>query len=111
MKPFLVSLVTVLILTLGCTGRKHFISDSTYRSQVEKQFEQRKKLAGHRNHQLFGVFDKDLSVEQEEALRFLFAYMPLSDLADYTGEYYLSQVNLSFQARDEFSWGKDIPDD
>lgn len=111
MKTIFYSLILSLAILCSCTGKKHFISDRDYRSQVEQQFEKRKKLARHRHSELFGVFEKDLTVEQQEALKFLFAYMPLSDLADYNGEYYLDQVNLTFQARDTFAWCSTLPED
>lgn len=111
MRRVIFSLVLASLLFPACTGKKHFISDSSYRSQVEKQFEKRRKMAHLREDVLFGVFNNTLTTEQEEALKFLYAYMPLSDLADYTGEYYLEQVNLSLMARDTFSWGKEIPED
>ena len=111
MRRVIFSLVLASLLFPACTGKKHFISDSSYRSQVEKQFEKRRKMAHLREDVLFGVFNNNLTTEQEEALKFLYAYMPLSDLADYTGEYYLEQVNLSLMARDTFSWVKEIPED
>ena len=37
--------------------------------------------------------------------------MPLSDLADYDGEFHLNQVRTAFKARDYFDWGKTIPED
>lgn len=104
-------LVTATLLILSCSGNKHFISDSEYRALVNKQFENRHQLFHSREKQLFSVLDQKLSLQQQEALKFLFAYMPLSDLADYDGEYYLQQVNYSFMARDTFSWGKTIPED
>ncbi|MDL2297153.1 redoxin domain-containing protein, partial [Bacteroidales bacterium OttesenSCG-928-E04] len=42
---------------------------------------------------------------------FLYAYMPLSDLGDYDGNFFLNQVRYSFKARDYFTWGKTIPED
>lgn len=111
MRLFIISLLAITLILAGCTGKKHFISDSTYRTQVEKQFELRTKLAQHREKQLFEIFNRELSTEQEEALKFLYAYMPLSDLADYDGDFFLNHVNLSFEARNEFTWGKQIPEE
>ena len=37
--------------------------------------------------------------------------MPLSDLADYDGEFFLANVNISLRALDESPWGKDIPEE
>ena len=38
------------------------------------------------------VFDSALSVEQKEALQFLYAYMPLPDVVDYPGSFHLMNV-------------------
>lgn len=35
---------------------------------------------------LFAIFDTSLSDYEREALEFLYAYMPLADIADYSGE-------------------------
>ena len=48
---------------------------------------------------------------EREAMEFLYAYMPLSDLADYEPSFYLQQVRYAFKAREEMPWGKDIPED
>ncbi|GHT77694.1 transglutaminase [Bacteroidia bacterium] len=91
---------------------KHFLKDQTYREQVHQQFEKRKSEAKNRQEALFSVFDREnLSLEQREALEFLYAYMPLSDLADYDGDFFLKQVDMAFQTREYFSWGKTVPDD
>lgn len=106
-------LTTVIMLT-ACnnSSETHFLKDKAYREQVHKQFLERKELAAGRSHELFSVFDKqDLTLEKKEALEFLYAYMPLSDLADYDGEFFLRQVESAFEARDYFAWGKTIPDD
>lgn len=100
----------ILVVLVSCSGNKHFITDSTYRKLVDSQFESRRRLAIHREKQLFEVFNRDLTLQQEEALKFLYAYMPLSDLADYNGDYFLAQINLAFLARDSFNWGKQIPE-
>lgn len=86
-------------------------SDPAYSQQVHKQFLARKKLAASRNQALFDVFNQKLTSQEKEALEFLYAYMPLSDLADYDGEFYLNQVRTAFKARDYFGWGKTIPED
>lgn len=101
-------LVVVLVLT-SCK-RDHFITDREYRNKVEKQFELQKLLAANRSEQLFAVFDQGLPLREEEALKFLYAYMPLSDLADYDGSFFLENVRASFAARDTFAWGKTVPE-
>ena len=49
--------------------------------------------------------------EQEmEALRFLYAYMPLADVTDYPIEFYLENVRATFEAREQMPWGKKVPE-
>lgn len=43
------------------------------------------------------------------ALAFLYAYMPQSDLIDYPFSFFKQQVDIAFEARETFSWGKSIP--
>lgn len=42
---------------------------------------------------------------------FLYAYMPIGDVTDYSGDYYLENVRLSGQTRTEMPWGDLIPDE
>ena len=110
--PFLVLVVSAALALASCEKEKHFLTEETYRKQVQEQFEKRKTEVRYRSNALFSVFENNsLGVAQHEALEFLYAYMPLCDLADYTGEFFLSQVDAAFRARDYFSWGKTIPDD
>ncbi len=107
--------IFILFLSSGCVGKKtedsHFLTKKEYRDQVHEQFLKRKELASNRNDELFSVFEReDLTTEQREALEFLYAYMPLSDLADYDGSFFLGQVNAAFKAREYFDWGKAIPE-
>ncbi len=106
-------LLTMLFLGNSCKEKEtHFLTNAAYRNQVHEQFLKRKEEAKHRKDALFSVFETEgLSLEQKEAMEFLYAYMPLCDLADYDGEFFLKQVNGAFCARDYFSWGKTVPED
>ncbi|MDR0971256.1 MAG: transglutaminase-like domain-containing protein [Bacteroidales bacterium] len=55
--------------------------------------------------------ENDALDKREEYLKFLKAYMPLSDIADYDEAFFLKQVDYAIKARDYFSWGKQIPED
>lgn len=105
--------LALILLITGCKeSEKHFLTNQDYRTKVHEQFLQRKALAANREQALFSVLEKEgLDLERKEALEFLYAYMPLCDLADYDGEFFLRQVNSSFEAREYFSWGKTIPED
>ncbi len=108
---YLTIIVLLTIILFSCNEKKHLINDSEYRGIVEKQFSKQKSLAADRSNELFKVFEQDLTLEEREALKFLYAFMPLNDLADYTGENFLSNIRVSLQAKSFFSWGNIIPDD
>jgi hypothetical protein len=78
---------------------------------IYKRFEYNKNLATGRAKALFAVFDEPLTKEEKEALIFLYAYMPLHDLASHDGKFYLQNVRSSLKARKEMTWGASIPDD
>lgn len=108
--PAVVGLAAVIIMT-SYHRETHFLADADYRAQVEKDFEARKVLAEGRATELFSVLDSNLSIEEREAMQFLYAYMPYSDLADYDGDFFLKQVRYAFAARDTFAWGRIVPED
>jgi transglutaminase-like putative cysteine protease len=105
-----ISLVVILWLLSSCDRGGHFITDRVYLEKVKERFEETKVTAKNRSEQLFKVFDQDLTRAEEEALMFLYAYMPLSDLADYDGSFFLQNVRSSLAARDTFDWGKQVPE-
>jgi transglutaminase-like putative cysteine protease len=107
---FAVSNTNLFAGTGGGSGN-HLINNKEYRSKVESSFKEREQLAHHRKDKLFNVFGSGLSLQQEEALKYLFAYMPLSDLADYEGDFFLKNANIALKTRKESPWGKSIPEE
>lgn len=102
--------VLILSIVLFACNNAHFLKEESYRNQVAQDFEQKKQALPHGD--LFAIFgDSALSVYEREALMFLYAYMPIGDVTDYPGDYYLENVRLSKQTRDEMPWGKEIPDE
>lgn len=99
-----------LFLVSACKGPEHLLKDSAYRRLVHQQFQKRAELVRGRQQELFSVLI-GLNRAEREAMEFLYAFMPLSDLANLDGQYFLEQVRTAFQARQYFSWGQDIPDD
>lgn len=97
-------------LLSGCGKKNHFITDKSYRAQVHEDYLNRTKLAERRSEALFAGMDT-LCVKEREAMEFLYAYMPYSDLADYDFVYFLKHVRYAFKAQQEMAWGKDVPED
>ncbi len=94
------------LLFAACHHDPHFITDKDYRNEVHADFEAR--IA---EFPMLDVQLDTLSRMEREAMEFLYAYMPLSDLADYEPSFYLNQVRYAFKARNEMPWGKDVPED
>ncbi len=107
----------IAILLLGATlmmvscGRKPLIENPATLADVSSMLAKQKELAKNRNAQLFDVFNQKLTPDEKQALEYLYAYMPLSDLADYSGNYYLDEVNTTLEARKEMPWVKNIPEE
>jgi transglutaminase-like putative cysteine protease len=110
MKIYILFFAASLCLLLNSCSADHLITDEKYRLKVENDFSERESLAEGRKDQLFDIFDEKLSERQVEAMKFLFAYMPLSDLADYTGQFFLANADLSLKTLSDRKWGKQIPE-
>lgn len=108
-KKHLFALVFTLLVWTSCNNQQHFITDAAYRAEVENDFQA--KQAALPNGNLFAVFNDQMTPEEREALTFMYAYMPIGDITDYNGDFYLKNIRSSFQARNEMPWGDSIPED
>lgn len=52
----------------------------------------------------------NLSQEEADAMKFLYAYMSTPDILDYSPDFYVENIRLSLQADREMPWGKSVPD-
>ena len=98
--------VAAVVLLAACGRDPHFITDKDYRAEVHADYEARMA-----EYPMLGVQLDTLSRMEREAMEFLYAYMPLSDLADYAPSFFLQQVRYAFKAREEMPWGKEVPED
>jgi len=100
--PFLLS---------GTNVSAQLIKDSKTLSEIQVMLQKQQQMASGRSQQLFDVYKSPLTTDEKQALDYLYAYMPLSDLADYNGDFYLQNVKAALKARSEMSWGKAVPED
>ena len=99
---------TILLLTMlatlffnSCSTGENFDENG----KIAKDFEKRRELVGGN---YFDAFDS-LKGERLQAMQFLYAYMPLPDIADCSAEYHLQNVDYALKARAEMPWGKSVP--
>ena len=108
MKKLLLSLfIALTAFNAAQAGYYHFISDDKYRAQVHKDFTEKMQLVGKN---FFSATQSVPSVAEQEALEFLYAYMPVADVTDYTTAFYLDNVKAAFKAREEMPWGRSVPE-
>ena len=99
--------IGLVLMTQSCTS-KHLISDEAERAIVQEDFE--KRVATLNQGNLFDVFNQPMTDIQKEAMTFLYAYMPLGDITDYSGEFFLENIDYTLKAKEEMPWGKLIPE-
>ena len=88
--------ITLLILALGLLvscSEKYYVSD--YNARLK---ENGGALAP------FMAIPGGLSSQESDALKFLYAYMPLADITDYPVDFYVENVKASLATRQEMGW-------
>lgn len=105
-----IACMLVFLLTEN-TLHAQLITDGKTKAEVQQMLKKQQTLAAGRSRQLFDVLKTPLTADEKQALEYLYAYMPLSDLADYNGDFFLQQVKAVLKARNEMKWGKSIPED
>jgi len=123
MKHIIRVAVAAVLLASACTGEKHFITDKAFREQVHRDYERRMaalwgEIPGQAGDDAKGkageaargltreswALPEGMTVEEREALEFLYAYMPTADAADYRAGFYLRNVRAALRTREEMGW-------
>lgn len=79
--------------------------------RLESDLKIQQELAAKRSQKLFKPLAILSDPDEKQAMSFLLAYAPLSDLADYDAGFFLENVRMSLKARQERPWGMQIPED
>lgn len=98
----------VMAVLLSC-GNNHLIVDRSYRETVEADYGRRISMFAPEVTPLFSLADTIRNKQLREAVEFLLAYMPLSDIAVYDPGFLLANANAALSAREEMPWGDSIP--
>ena len=83
-KIFSVAMLAMILLG-ACSADENFDENG----RIAKAFEARRNIVGGN---YFGIFDT-LDGQRLQAMQFMYAYMPLPDIADYPAEYHLQNVD------------------
>lgn len=102
--------ITSVVAGAATENAAHFLADKTYREIVHADFLKREPLIKKALGAGYAQFSQ-LDVAKREAMEFLYAYMPLNDVADYSFHFFRQQMEYAMKAREEMAWGRAIPDD
>ena len=89
--------VSSTLLLLSCSG-----------NLTDKDLKSKRSLI--RDQGLFLVVDTTSDRELKKALKFLYAYMPLGDIADYDGSLFAEAAKIALSTKHTTDWGPEIPD-
>jgi transglutaminase-like putative cysteine protease len=107
----LISIILISFLFFSCSKKPVLIQDPERLADIQRMLSVQKELTSNSQIPIWDIFDQKLTSEEKQALEFLYAYMPLSDLADYQPEFFLKNTQFSLKARQEMPWGKSIPEE
>ncbi len=99
-----------LAVLLSCSSG-HLIEDKSLRESVAGDYRARSGIYSGVRGDLFGMADTVTDPALREAVTFLLAYMPLSDLAVYEPGYLADNAAAAIKAKEEMPWGRSVPAD
>lgn len=103
MKKRLLTLLLTSVVAVGCSSDSALIQDKAARKRVAAQ------IAGRADW--LPATPEGVTPAQKEAMDFLYAYMPVGDVADYPVDLYLANVKSSLQAIEQMPWGATVPNE
>ena len=92
--------ISALAVPMICSCASHFISEKNFRDNVASDFASRSEILHAAGVDLASM---NLSLDEQEALEFLYAYMPLGDMVNQSSEFWLDNYRLTRQAVETLS--------
>ena len=77
--------------------------------QLDRDYSKKRFSVNDRS--LFLVVDTVKNKELKQALKFLYAYMPLGDISDYDASLYVDAAKISIASKYSTEWGPEIPEE
>lgn len=103
--------ILALFLLASCNSKSALIQNPERLKDMQHMLAVQKELTQKSVKPIWNVFDQQLTPDEKQAMEFMYAYMPLSDLADYSPDFFLKNVRYSLKARAEMPWGTKIPEE
>src|ERR1035437_8778272 len=106
-----ITVILFIVLFMSCAKKQSLIQNPARLSDIQRMLMVQKELTSKSLLPTWDIFKQQLPEPERQAMEFLYAYMPLSDLADYKPEFFLKNVQMSLKARHEMPWGETIPEE
>ena len=104
-----VSLFLFQILISSIWGQ--LISNPERLQDIRRMLVVQQKLTMHSTTDIWHYLQEPMTRDEKQAMQFFYAYMPLSDMADYAPSFFFQNVKRTLEARSEMPWGKKIPEE
>ncbi len=101
----------ISIFLISCSKKQELIQNPERKADIQRMLIVQKEMTSKSLIPIWDVFNQQLSPDEKQAMEFIYAYMPLSDLADYQPDFFLKNIQYSLKARAEMPWGKTIPEE
>lgn len=85
-----------------------FFTDEAQWQEVRQDLEKKCQLLSE--PVMDQVRSLNMNMAEEQAMEFMYAYMPVGDMIDYSAEFHLANVRTAFQARETMPWGSRVPE-
>ncbi len=100
--------ILLMAALLSCSS-SHLIDDNSLRKSIVEDYRARSAIFGKTRSDLFGMADTISDRKLRDAIIFMLAYMPLSDLGVCEPGYLADNALTSLRARHEMEWGESVP--
>jgi Transglutaminase-like enzymes, putative cysteine proteases len=108
-KLLIACLTAILFWALPSHGQ--LISDPQRLQDIQRMLKVQQQLTSNSSTGIWKYLQKKMPADEKQAIHFLYAYMPLSDMADYQPSFIHENVKQALKARSEMTWGKQISED
>lgn len=102
------SLIPLLALVISSATGAADNPEEAFLARTHSDFQERINLLA--DTALTNFFATPLAPETRQAMEFLYAYMPLPDIANQDAAYYQRNVEAALRARREMPWGQLVPE-
>lgn len=104
-KSILILCIVLSIFTIN----SQIFQDPARKKDIETDFKIRKELSHYKVP--FETIEKSgLLGDTLDALKFLYAYMPVPDVVGYSPDFFKENVMYTLRAREEMPWGNSVPE-